>query len=245
MELPKTKRPIQNYNPQFMILFGRPKSGKSTIAAAIDDNLILDLEDGYRALEAIVLYTPTAKSLFEARKALQEEMDKTGKKPYKCITIDNATRLEEVCMPYAIQLYQKTPLGQHYDGNDLRTLPQGAGYTFIRKAVREMIDWFRPYCDTLILIAHTRDKQINRDGEEMTEMSLELSGKLGDILCGEADAVGYVYRKENLTMINFDSGDNVIKGARPLHLKNKKIAIASSDENGNITVDVSKLLTNA
>lgn len=36
---------------------------------------------------------------------------------------------------------------------------------------------------------------INKDGEELIEMAIDLVGRLGDIVCGEADAVGYVYRK--------------------------------------------------
>lgn len=55
---------------------------------------------------------------------------------------------------------------------------------------------FRDLSDTLILVAHVKDRQISIDGQEMSEMTLDLTGKLGDILCGEADAVGYVYRKK-------------------------------------------------
>lgn len=54
---------------------------------------------------------------------------------------------------------------------------------------------FRGLCETLILVAHTKDKQINFEGQEVNEMTLDLTGRLGDILCGEADAIGYVYRK--------------------------------------------------
>lgn len=54
---------------------------------------------------------------------------------------------------------------------------------------------FKELCDNFILIGHTKDKMINKDGEELTEMAIDLVGRLGDIVCGEADAVGYVYRK--------------------------------------------------
>lgn len=54
---------------------------------------------------------------------------------------------------------------------------------------------FKELTDNLILIGHTKDKMINKNGEDMTEMSLDLVGKLGDIICGEADAVGFMYRK--------------------------------------------------
>ena len=72
-------------------------------------------------------------------------------------------------------------------------------------------------------------------------MSIELTGKLGDILCGEADAIGYVYRKKNDTIISFEGGDNSIREARANHLRGKKIVVATSDENNNITVDMTKI----
>ena len=124
---------------------------------------------------------------------------------------------------------------------DVRLIPQGAGYLFLRKAVRKMIDIFKDKCETLILVAHVKDKQIRKNDEEMSEMSVDLAGKLSDIICGEADAIGYVYRDKNKTMISFEGGDNTIREARPLHLRGKKIEVAHSNENNELIVDMSKV----
>lgn len=106
---------------------------------------------------------------------------------------------------------------------------------WLRMAVKKVIDLFRDLSEHLILIAHVKDKQITVDGQEMSEMTLDLTGKLGDILCGEADAIGYVYRKKNQTIISFEGGDNVVREARAEHLRGKKIVVAESDDNNNIT----------
>lgn len=45
---------------------------------------------------------------------------------------------------------------------------------WLRMAVKKVIDLFRDLSDHLILIAHTRDKQINIEGQEMSEMTLDL-----------------------------------------------------------------------
>ena len=51
-----------------------------------------------------------------------------------------------------------------------------------------------------------------------------------------ADAVGYVYRKENETHISFKSGgDGTIMEARPRHIAGKDIVIATGNEDGSIT----------
>ena len=112
---------------------------------------------------------------------------------------------------------------------------------WIRMAVKKVIDLFRDLSETLILIAHVKERQINVEGQEMSEMALDLTGKLGDILCGEADAIGYVYRNKNETIISFEGGENNIREARAEHLRGKKIVVATSDENNNLTVDMSKI----
>lgn len=239
--LPKEKQKPKVSNPKLIILFGRPKAGKSTLAASIDNNLIIDLENGYQALEAMVIQARSVKDFGDIATAIREEIKETGKKPYKYITIDNATRLEDMCLSYALQLYKSSPQGKNYQGNDVRTLPNGSGYMWIRMAVKKVIDLFRDLSETLILIAHVKERQINVEGQEMSEMALDLTGKLGDILCGEADAIGYVYRKKNETIISFEGGENNIREARAEHLRGKKIVVAASDENNNLTVDMSKI----
>lgn len=221
---------------RFLIIFGKPKAGKTTLASKLDNNLIVDLEGGSEFLEALAVQARSVKDLGDIANAIREEIKSTGKKPYKYITLDNASRLEEICLSYAATLYRQTPMGKNYLGNDVRTLPNGSGYMYLQQAVRKVIDMFRDLCDNFILIGHLKDKMINKEGEELSEMSLDLVGKLANIICGEADAVGYVYRKKNETHISFEGGDNSVREARAPHLRGKNIVIAESDENNNIKV---------
>lgn len=239
--LPKEKIQAKIENPRFLIIFGKPKSGKTTLASKLDNNLIIDLEGGSEFLVALSVQARSIKDLGEIATAIKEEIKQTGKKPYKYITLDNATRLEEICLSYAVQLYKATPMGKNYNGTDVRTLPNGAGYMYLQQAVRKVIDMFRDLCDNFILIGHLKDKMINKEGEELSEMSLDLVGKLANIVCGEADAVGYVYRKKNETHISFEGGDNSVREARAPHLRGKNIVIAESDADNNITVHWDKI----
>lgn len=234
--LPKEKVKAKVENPRFLIIFGKPKAGKTTLASKLDNNLIIDLEGGSEFLEALSVQARSVKDLGDIANAIREEIKSTGKKPYKYITLDNASRLEEICLSYAATLYRQTPMGKNYSGNDVRTLPNGSGYMYLQQAVRKVIDMFRDLCDNFILIGHLKDKMINKEGEELSEMSLDLVGKLANIICGEADAVGYIYRKKNETHISFEGGDNSVREARAPHLRGKNIVIAESDENNNIKV---------
>ena len=239
--LPTEKNKPRVQNPRFLILFGKPKSGKTTLVAQLENNLIIDLEGGSEFLEALSIQARSVQDLGEIASAIRNKNAELGKKLYKYITIDNATRLEEICLPYAATLYRQNPMAKTWTGTDVRTLPKGAGYMYLREAVRKVTDMFRELAENFILIGHTKDKMIDKDGEELTEMALDLVGKLGDIVCGEADAVGYVYRKKNDTIISFEGGDNTVIEARAPHLRGNKITIANSDENNNVTVNWNKI----
>ena len=182
--------------------------------------------------------------LGEIAQAIRAKNTEVGHNFYKHITIDNATRLEEICLPYAAILYRQTPMGKNWKGTDVRLLPNGSGYMYIRQAVRKVIDMFKDLCNEFILVGHVKDVQIEQNGEELSEMALDLVGKLSSIICGEADAVGYVYRKGNETHISFKGGDGTIKEARAPHLRGQDIIIATGNEDGTITTYWNKIYKN-
>ena len=235
--LPTQKVPASSTNPSFLILYGRPKSGKTSCLAQLDNNLIVDLEGGSTFIEALAVQARSVNDLGEIAQAIRAKNSEVGHNFYKHITIDNATRLEEICLPYAATLYRQTPIAKNWKGTDVRTLPNGSGYFYIRQAVRKVIDMFRELCDEFILVGHVKDVQVDQNGEELSEMALDLAGKLSSIICGEADAVGYLYRKGNETHISFKGGDGTIKEARAPHLRGKDIVIATGNEDGTITTD--------
>lgn len=258
-QLPTKRSKITSYNPSLMVLYGVPKCGKSTLMAHLEDNLILDFEDGYRALSVMKVQVRTAQDLFQVKKLLDAKAKELGKVPYKFITMDNASRLEEACLEYAAYLYRKTPMGLRWkmieyvdpktkqkmekpDPNaDVRQLPNGAGWGFIRDAIKELVNMFKPYCETLILVGHVKDKMIKREGEEISEMQLDLAGKSSTIICGEADAIGLIYRKGNSTFMSFENSGVATNEARPLHLRGRKFEVIKSDGQGHMKVDLSEI----
>jgi len=243
--LPTTKVPATSTNPKFLIIYGRPKAGKTSCLAQLDNNLIIDLEGGSTFIDAMAIQCRSVEDLGEAAKAIRAKNAEVGHAFYRRITIDNATRLEEICLSYALRLYQATPMGKSYKGNDVRTLPNGGGYFYIRQAVRNVIDMFKGLCDEFILVGHVKDTQVNNNGEELSEMSLDLVGKLSSIICGEADAVGLLYRKGNETHISFKGGDGTPKEARAPHLRGQDIVVATGNEDGTLTTYWDKVYKNA
>ena len=74
MELPKVRSEVVDYNPGFIVLGGVPKSGKSTLMASLDSNLIIDCENGYKALSVMKVQARTAKDLFDIARSIKQEI---------------------------------------------------------------------------------------------------------------------------------------------------------------------------
>ena len=242
--LPTSKVPAVSTNPKFLIIYGRPKAGKTSAFAQLENNLIVDLEGGSTFIDAMAVQARSVSDLGEIAQAIRAKNTEVGHAFYRHITIDNATRLEEICLPYAATLYRQSPVGKNWKGSDVRELPNGSGYFYIRQAVRKVIDMFKDLCDEFILVGHVKDTQVNKDGEELSEMSLDLVGKLSSIICGEADAVGFLYRKGNETHISFKGGDGTPKEARAPHLRGQDIIITTGDDDGNLTTYWDKIYKN-
>lgn len=234
--LPTSKVPATSTNPQYLVLYGLPKAGKTSAVAQLENNLIIDLEGGSKFIDALAIQARTINDLGEIAQAIRAKNEEVGHNFYKHITIDNATRLEDICMSYACTLYRKTELGKNWKGDDVTTLARGAGYKYLRDAVKKVVDMFKDLCDEFILIGHVKDSITDKDGEEVNAKEIDLVGKLGKIICGMADAVGYVYRKDTETHISFKSGgDGTIMEARARHIAGKDIVIATGNEDGSIT----------
>jgi len=227
--LPKERSKVKRKNPRILLLFGKPKIGKSTITVGLDNNLIIDLEKGTDFLEALSIQANNLSEL----KAVTEEIRAAGM-PYKYITVDTVTILQDMVLGYAGKLYKDTIQGKNWSGDSVIKLPNGAGYQFLREAFFKVIDEICGLADHIILIGHLRDKLINKVGEELSAAEIDLTGKISSILSAKADAVGYVYRKDNQNLINFKPSDQIICGTRINHLANKQIIISESNDKGEV-----------
>lgn len=243
--LPTEKIQAKVENPRFLILFGKPKAGKTTIVNAIPNNLIIDLEGGSQYMDSLAVQARTIADLGEIAQAIMNKTKELGKAPYDYITIDSGTVLEDIARSYALTLYQQTPMAKSKDGKiyneDVLKLPQGAGYLYLREAFEKLWKMFYELAPHFILICHCKDALIEKDGTETKELAMDLTGKIARIVSAKADAIGIVYRKGNQTKINFDGGGDSICEARAKHLRGTTITIAESDKENIVTVDWTKI----
>jgi hypothetical protein len=200
--LPTSKVKAARQNPKRIVIYSKPKTGKTTAYAGLDNNLILDLENGTDFIDALKVKIGGLQELLDAGKAI-----KAAGCPYDFITIDTVTALEEMIMPLAIKLYKATSMGKNYDGDNLTTLPNGAGYLYIRQAFFQVLDFIDTLAPTIILSGHIKDKVVDDKGEMVMSANIDLTGKIKSLICAQADAIGYMYRKGNKTILSFKTNE--------------------------------------
>ena len=227
--LPTTKVKAERVNPKRLVIYSKPKTGKTTAFAGLENNLIFDLENGADYVEAIKLKIDSLQQLLDAGKAI-----KAGGFPYKYVTIDTVTALEDMVMPLAIKLYKSTSMGKNYDGDNVLSLPNGAGYLYLRQAFFQVLDFIDTLAPHIILSGHIKDKQVDDKGEMVMSANIDLTGKIKSLICANADAIGYMYRKGNKTILSFKTSEEVTCGARPEHLRNEEIVVSEMNEKGEL-----------
>jgi hypothetical protein len=258
--LPTEKVEAESTNPQNLIIFSKPKVGKTTLLAELPGCLILDLEKGSNYVNALKLQANNIDDIKAIGSKIREATEKTGKPPYNFIAVDTITALEELCIPYAEDLYSLSSMGSSWykkdkDGNwhpeggkgkygSIINMPNGAGYMWLREAFTKVLNYIKTWAPHTIFLGHVKDINLEKAGAEFNSLDLDLTGKIKRIACAKSDAIGYLYRKGNTNILSFKTTDDVGCGARPEHLKNKEIVISEIDKEGNLITHWNKVFIN-
>lgn len=230
IELPTSKIPAEVQDPKNLIIFSKPKIGKSSALAALPNCLCIDLEDGgYDYIDALKVKARSVSDLKEIAKAIKD-----ANYPYQFIALDTITALEEMVKPVALKMYLETPAGSKFTGNNILDAPMGQGYVKIREAMELIINMFSKCAPNIILVCHTKDSAVT--DSDVNVKSIDLNGKTGRILSSKSDAIAYLYRDEDSnTILSFNTNDKFVEcGARPEHLRNRDIILGEMQENGTI-----------
>lgn len=236
LELPKLKIKASIKSPRKLIIFSKPKTGKSSALAALENSLILDFEGGTDFLDAVKLKIHDLNEL----KEVGDLIIKSGK-PYKYIIVDTITKLEEMCLGLALKMYKGTPMGSSFTGSNVLTLPNGAGYLYIREAVERTLQYIDTLGDRIIYSGHIKLKSLEKNGKEVQASDLDLIGKIKSMLSAESDAIGLLYREGNKNILTFKTSDDVICGARPEYLRNQDIVLSELKADGKLQVNWDKI----
>ena len=237
IQIPLAKSKPRTTSPKNLIIFSKPKTGKTSAYAELPNNLILDFEDGTDYIEGMAVKIDTLADLKEVGKQIKE-----AGYPYEYVTVDTITALEKITIPYAEQLYSNTLPGKNWfkknpDGSlaadsgkakygNIVNMPEGAGYKWLWEAHTKVIEFIKSFAPKMIQSGHIKDVNLEKTSNTFASMELDLSGKLKRIVTSTSDAIGYLYRKGNQNILSFKTTDEVACGARPEHLSNQEIVLS-------------------
>ena len=207
----KTKRKVVSTNPAVLLLYGAPKVGKTTILSKLDDCLIVDTEKGSRMIEGYISEVSSRDELIETLIELKESKDVK----YKYVAIDTIDKVAEWAEKRVCEEEGVRAIGD---------LAFGKGYGMVREKVTQTIDAFKEVTEHLIIIGHRKVAYAVTDGSTIViPESIDLTGKLKNVIMSGADAIGYVYRNEDELMVSFKANDAIEAGSRCPHLKGKEM----------------------
>jgi DNA polymerase III delta prime subunit len=213
MALKKVKRKAISQNPKSLLLYGAPKVGKTTALSQLKDCLIIDTEGGANMIEGYVESVKNREELIELLKKAQDGHE------YKYVAIDTIDKIatwaeKAVCVEENVSAVQDLAFGK--------------GFALVREKVLNTVQFLKEIFPHVILIGHRKWARAIVDSKAIVEPeSLDLTGKLKNMLMADSDAIGYVYRNEETDklMVSFKANEALEAGSRSPHLRGKEIEL--------------------
>ena len=205
----KERKPITQ-NPAILLLYGAPKVGKTTTLSQLKDCLILDTEQGARMVGGHILDINGREDLLDFYRNAESGHD------FKYIALDTIDKLIE---------WTDLQVRQEFQVDSIADLAYGKGFGLVRERVINNVRKLQKLCDSFIIIGHRKTAAAVDNSTAVAPESLDISGKLKNMLMAMSDAVGYAYRDEenDKLMVSFKAGKALEAGSRCPHLKGKEI----------------------
>ena len=174
---------------KFLLIYGQPKTGKSTFGSQLPRSLFLNFEQGTNALAGIrsvpiLRWTDFRKVLSQLRKPQAREM-------YDSIVVDTASIAWQLCEKYICQR----------EGVDsIRDIPWGQGWGMLRNEFSECWREITLLGFGILFIAHSKDKPTemrDEEGNEITAVAPDLPNQCYTIINSIVDIIGYLQVQMN------------------------------------------------
>lgn len=204
--LTKKKRKPLSINPGILLLYGAPKVGKTTVLSQLDNCLVIDTEKGSHMLEGYFLDVNSKEELlaFYTEASLGHN--------FKYFALDTIDKIVE---------WTEKDVKREYDIESINDLPYGKGFGLVRERVINNVKKLKSLADHIIVIGHRKTAASVDNSTAIEPESLDLSGKLKNLIMAQSDAIGYMFREDDDLMVSFQSGKALEAGSRCEHLKGK------------------------
>ena len=213
MALKKVKRKAVSQNPKSLLLYGAPKVGKTTALSQLKDCLIIDTEGGANMIEG---YVESVENREELIKLLQEASEGHD---YKYVALDTIDK---------IATWAEKAVCAEENVSAIQDLSFGKGFAMVREKVLNTVKALKDIFPHVIVVGHRKWARAIVDSKAIVEPeSLDLTGKLKNMLMADSDAIGYVHRDDETDklMVSFKANESLEAGSRSPHLRGKVIEL--------------------
>ena len=174
---------------KFLLIYGQPKTGKSTFGSQLPRALFMNFEQGTNALAGIrsvpiLRWTDAKKVLTQLRKPQAKEM-------YDSIVVDTASIAWQLCEKY---------ICQRENVDSIRDVPWGQGWNMLKTEFSEFWREITLLGFGILFIVHSKDKPTemrDEDGNAITAVCPDLPNQAYTIINSIVDIIGYLQVQMN------------------------------------------------
>ncbi len=167
---------------KYLLLYGKPKTGKTTMASRFPKNLLIAFEKGYNAIDGIKAVDVNKWSEF--RQVLRQLEKPEAREMYDTITIDTTTIAYEMCEQFVC--------GQN-GVQSIRDIPWGQGWTLAKKEFESCLRKITMLGYGLVLISHIETrKEKTADDSEIEILAPSMPKRCYEVVNQIVDIIGYI-----------------------------------------------------
>lgn len=167
---------------KYLLIYGKPKTGKTTMASRFPKNLLIAFEKGYNAIDGIKAADVNKWSEF--RQILRQLEKPEAQAMYDTITIDTTTIAYEMCEQFVCS---------QNGVQSIRDIPWGQGWTLVKKEFETCLRKITMLGYGLVLISHIETrKEKTADDSEIEILAPSMPKRCYEVVNQIVDIIGYI-----------------------------------------------------
>lgn len=170
-----------------VMLYGAPKTGKTTTAAKFEKALLLAFETGFLAIPGVM--AQPISTWGEFKKVLKQLKTEQGHEAFKNVIIDTVDIAYDLCEKYICNAEGVSTIGD---------IPYGKGFKLAAKEFDEALRSIPQMGYGLVMISHSEDKVFKDEGgAEYNQIVPTLDKRPRLIVDRMADIIGYAHPNQD------------------------------------------------
>ena len=167
---------------KYILVYGKPKTGKTTLASRFPKNLLVAFEKGYNAIDGIKAVDINKWADF---KLVLRQLEKPeAREMYDTITIDTTTIAYEMCEQYVCAQNAVQSIAD---------IPWGQGYSATKKEFEKCLRKITMLGYGLVLISHIETrKEKTSDDSEIEILAPSMPKRCYEVVNQIVDIIGYI-----------------------------------------------------